>query len=180
MERLRLNILKANPAVSNTISKFPLPPKKQVYTSTEATPNNPPIVNSWINKVLPQNSGSVPVNFHITSALLSRSIRKAVHYRLKLYNRCQDLIEIHRNAVVDEEFLYLFDSLYQDIRRSTKLLQASVPDPIYGMGRVDGMMSEEEIREHLENELWFMKIGLEREMRELLSFGLKSISSRLS
>ncbi|KAJ3322663.1 hypothetical protein HDV06_002877 [Boothiomyces sp. JEL0866] len=180
MERLRLNLFKSNPAVSNTISKFPLPPKKQVYTTVEVNTNTPPMVNTWISKVIPQNLESAPVNFHITSALLSKSIRKAVHYRLKLYYRCQDLLEIHRNSTVDEEFLYLFDSLYQDIRRSTKLLQNSVPDPTYGMGRVDGMMSEEEIREHLENELWFMKIGLEREMRELLAFALKSISSKLS
>ncbi|KAJ3276119.1 hypothetical protein HDV01_006289 [Terramyces sp. JEL0728] len=178
MERLRLSISKSNPGLANTIFKFPLPPKKQVYTATSAPANNPPIVTTLVNDSLPPNMESLPLNFRITNALISKSISKAVHYRLNLYYRCQDLIEIYRSTPTDEEFLYLFDSLYQDVRKSTKLLQNSVPDPIYGMGREDGMLTEEEVREHLENELWFMKIGLEREMRELLAFGLKSVTSK--
>ena len=117
------------------------------------------------------------ISFDINVGKLSQGIRRGVEFRIKAYHQSMLLLDqLKTNSSVDEDLIQRFDTLYQDLRKSTKILQYSLPDPMYfitltrwGLKVGNGLLTEQEIRDHLINELEFLVLGIEREIKQLAS-----------
>jgi hypothetical protein len=132
------------------------------------------LITKWTNKVTPtwQRNTSFPLTF--TARLLPESLQKGLLHRLNLYQHSKDLMENLRNhCAVDEELLLVFDSLYQQVKQSTKILRKSITDPTWGLAEKDGLVTEEGARRYLMHETMIIICGLEREMRIIIARGLQ-------
>ncbi|KAI8901843.1 hypothetical protein BC833DRAFT_645808 [Globomyces pollinis-pini] len=170
-----INRISAKVKLSNSTKSIAVQPWPQSSYSHKPI-NGPMPVVKWVNKVVPHNSTKLPFNLQLTSKLLDNPIKEAVQHRIKLYTSCTALIDalIH-HELVNDSFLASFDRVYQDIRKTTKILKMNVPDPIWGMDEYEGLMTEPEIRNHLMHELGYLMTGLEQEIRELSVFGLTKL-----
>jgi hypothetical protein len=120
--------------------------------------------NSMISNQMKQLADSLPPLYS-----------SALTHRLRLYQRTAELLNGMKHSYIqmDQSFFDAYESIYQDIRRTTKVLPNSIPDATWGFSEGDGKLTEDETKEHFTNECIYLMDGLKREMKEIIMLGSK-------